>query len=153
MDRFVIEGVPPYDGEYELDLGGEFTNRELHTLKTIAGVRAGELEEAADMGDNDLVVAFAVIALQRSGRFPKVNVDAIWDAPVGKVTYIEDEEAEPESPPGQEPLAQSSGGGERPDSSGKSSQTDGDPPANVRSLTGTPPSDDSAPSDQAISAT
>ena len=83
--RFKIEGVPPYDGEYPFP--SNFTNREFHFIKLHAGIRADELEEAAHAGDNDLVVVFACIALQRAGLDPKI--DALWDAQLGKVTVLE----------------------------------------------------------------
>lgn len=140
MDRFHIEGVPPYDGDYEIDLGGEFTNKELHTIKKVSGVRVLELQDAGDSGDNDLVVAFAVIALERAGY--KVDVDVLWNAPVGKITFIEEAE---ESPPAETP-EQSGSGNENPPSSGESSKADGDRQASVLSLTGSQHSETSASS-------
>ena len=130
MAYFLIEGLPPYDGTYEIEFD-TFTNRELHTIKTLAGVRAGELEEAADAGDTDLVVAFAVIALQRAGL--KVDPEAIWNADVGQITLV-DEEASEIPPPKGENKSEPTG------SSGVFSPTAGEPPANGQSRTGSPPS-------------
>ena len=99
MPKIVVEGVPPYDGEYEIDLA--FTNREFHTIKQISGLRAGELEEAVQKGDLDLVVALAVNALRRAGH--TVNIDALWDAEAGKITLAEDAaEADAVPPPSAE---------------------------------------------------
>lgn len=95
MDRFKITGVPPYDGEFDIDLT-TFTNRELHTIKRISGNRGNEIREAFMRGDNDLVVALVIIALQRSGRFSYVVEDAIWDAPSTRFEFVEDVEAEQE---------------------------------------------------------
>lgn len=81
MPTIKIEGVPPYDGEY--DLAMDFTNREFHTIKQISGIRAGELEEAMQKRDTDLIVALAVNALRRAGR--NVSIEALWDAPTGKI--------------------------------------------------------------------
>ena len=50
------------------EISPPFTNRELHLIKQIAGVRAGELFDAMEVGDNDLVVALAHIAVKRAGR-------------------------------------------------------------------------------------
>lgn len=108
--KVTIEGVPGFDGEYPFDIS-YFTNGELHTIKKISGVRAGEIEEAFEAGDNDLFVALATIAAERNGK--KIPVGLLWDADAGKIK-IEDEEAEagdvevpPDSPP---PSGSSSGG-------------------------------------------
>ena len=84
-DTITIEGVPGYNGEYPLDIT-YFTNRELHLIKKVSGVRAGELTEAFNAGDNDLMVAVAAIAIQRHTH-KDVNVDALWDAEAGKFTF------------------------------------------------------------------
>lgn len=75
-------GNPVLDGDYPLDTSF-FTNRELHTIKDIAGVRAGELEDALRAGDNDVVVAIALIALRRAGK--QVPADVLWDLPAGRL--------------------------------------------------------------------
>lgn len=91
-----IEGVPPWDGDYPLDVA-YFTNRELHLIKQIADVRAGELQDEFARGNNDLVVAIAVIASARNGK--TIPVDDLWDAPAGKITLEEDAvEVEPIPP-------------------------------------------------------
>lgn len=92
MPSLTIEGVPGYDGEYPLDLS-YFTNRELHLIKELSGVRAGELEEAFEAGDNDLMVALAAIAVTRK-RGSKPNLDALWDAPAAKLTLNADADEE-----------------------------------------------------------
>jgi hypothetical protein len=105
MDSLTIEGIPVYNGEYPLDMS-YFTNRELNLIKTVSGVRAGELSEAFEAGDNDLMVAIAAIAIWRS-KGEKPNMDPLWDAAAGKFTFnIEDTEAETEDeslPPPTEP--------------------------------------------------
>lgn len=95
MDSLVIAGVPPYDGEYPLDFGSGLTNGELHKIKEIAGVRAGELQAAMEAGDNDLIVAFAFILLARAGL--AVNVEALWNAPMGAIEHKSGDEAEVEA--------------------------------------------------------
>lgn len=84
--QLIVDGIPPYDGEYEVSQ--DLTNRELHLIKKVSGVRAGELEEAFAAGDNDLVVAITVITLQRNG-FPDASVEAIWDADAGRIRIKE----------------------------------------------------------------
>jgi hypothetical protein len=119
MDTLTIEGIPAYNGEYPLD-SSYFTNRELNLIKTVSGVRAGELGEAFGAGDNDLMVALAAIAIWRA-KGEKPNIDALWDAEAGKFTL---NIAEPESEPEDESLPPSTA----PDESDKhddSSQEDG----------------------------
>ena len=142
MARIKIEQIHPYDGEYDLDLS-YFTMRELHTIKRVAGVRAGELDDAINSGDSDVVVALTVIALERAGK-NGVNVDLIWDAPMGRVSLIAGDEEPVEDdavPPPTVP----------PASGGVSSSPGSESPASDPSPTGIPPSDTSAISAQEIS--
>ncbi len=84
MAKVIIESGDVYNGEYELDLS-YFTNRELHIIKKETGIRAGELYEAFDAADTDLLVALAVIAIKRkSGE--TANSDSLWDLAAGKIT-------------------------------------------------------------------
>lgn len=100
MPQIKIEGVPPYDGEYELDMN--FTNRDLHTIKQVAGVRAGDLNDALEHKDLDLVVALAVNALRRAGK--PVDMDVLWDSEAGKIMLVADEaDAVPPPQPISEP--------------------------------------------------
>jgi len=86
-DKIVIEGIEAYDGEYDFD-ATYFTNRELHTIKRLSGIRAGELDDALGAGDNDVIVAMTVIALQRNGKF--IDEDLIWNAEAGRISYRPD---------------------------------------------------------------
>lgn len=98
-DKLVIEGLgKQFDGEYEVDLAQmlvmgnpeTMTNGELHTIKRIAGVRAGEIEDALVAGDNDLMLALALIVLARHGK--RLPEQLMWDAPAGSgITFIHDE--------------------------------------------------------------
>lgn len=110
-DKIILKGCQPYDGTYDFD-SGYFTNREFHTIKRIAGVRAGELEDALAAADLDVMVAIAVIALQRHGK--QVDEDVIWDAEGGASIVFVGEEAEQEAvPPTVAPQNGSSGGASR----------------------------------------
>lgn len=95
--KITITGVPPYDGEYPFDMA-RLTNRDIHTIKQITGYMPLEYEAAAERGDTDFVVALGVIAVQRSARFQKVDVDLFWDAEVGKIQVEEAEEVEDDPP-------------------------------------------------------
>jgi hypothetical protein len=135
---------PAIDGEYPIDLSG-FTNRDFHDIKRIANVRSQELSEAFGKGDTDLFVAFAVIALRHAGK-PAVD-DALWDAEIGKITFVAgDEEETDDLPPALAPSSEMQnehGGGseqsEKKPSSGQDSRGVTDEPENGQSPTGTQP--------------
>lgn len=148
MPHISIEGIPPYSGDYPIDF--DFSNRELHTIKQISGVRAGEIVEAGLKGDNDLVIALTMIALRRTGQV--VNEDLIWDAKAGKITFVADE-ADAVPPP-----QQSSDDSEKPSeptgSSGTSGRNGGDShPESDPSSIGIPDSATGATSESMTSAT
>lgn len=142
MAHFHIEGLRPFDGDYPIDFES-FTNGEYHLIKKISGVRAGEISEAFEAGDNDLIVAFAAVALQRAGNpMDKQALDVLWGAEFGKIELVvdEDEEADaspPASPPPSEPVASESGTVKN-GSSGAGSSPAGDSPASDLSPTGRP---------------
>ena len=127
-----VTGIPGYDGEYPLDLS-YFTNKDLHTIKRIAGVRAGEIQAAVDADDNDLAVAFTVIALERNGK--AVHEQVLWDAKVGCIA-IDHKTAEAEADA--VPPAPGSDGSvsEKNASSGPPSSDGSDPQENGQSRTG-----------------
>jgi hypothetical protein len=132
VDKIVISGISGYDGEYDLD-ATYFTNKELHTIKRLAGVRAGEIGAAFAAGDNDLLIALTVIALERAGK--AVFEDALWNAKVGCIEMVADtpvEEADADPP------ATGSGGNvsESSASSGPTSNDGSAPQENGQSRTG-----------------
>lgn len=110
-DKLIVKGLGRLDGEYEFDFAGmlgigtpdSLTNREGHRIKTMSGVRAGELEDALIAGDNDVLVAFAAIILARAGK--TVNEEQLWDAPMGSGVQFDletreaEEEDDADSPP------------------------------------------------------
>jgi hypothetical protein len=131
-----IEGVFGLDGEWPIDTT-YFTNRELHEIKKISGVRAGELSEALEAGDSDLIVCIAHIALARHGK--TVPIDALWEAEAGKISFetVEQEVADEAVPP--QPAQPESASGDGSNGfSGAPSKPTGDLPASDPSPTGTP---------------
>lgn len=98
-DRLIINGLgKQFDGEYEFSLAEmlvmgttqTMTNGELHTIKRIAGVRAGEIEDALSAGDNDVLLALGLIILARHGK--RLPEHLMWDAPAGSgITIVPDE--------------------------------------------------------------
>lgn len=106
MDKLVIEGSR-YAGEYDCgditDFVGSLNMGELHLIKKLTGLRAGELGEAFDAGDSDLSVAIAAVTIERTGK--RVAPDEIWK--ITKITVVFDDEEESEeddaSPPDETP--------------------------------------------------
>lgn len=127
-DKIVIKGVPPYDGEYPIDFE-TLTMGELHTLKRVAGVRVGEIGDALAAGDSDVVVAFALIAMQRAGK--EVDEQAIWKATIDSISVEIADRGDAVPPAG--------AASEPPTSSGSSSEPPSDEnPENDPSFTGVP---------------
>lgn len=152
-DHVHIEGLGAYDGDHPLDVS-YFTNRELHLIKELSGVRAGELDEAFKKQDNDLFVALAAIGLQRAGH--KVEIDALWDAQVGVIQLVLGDEEEADAGPPSQPPSEpgtSESGSENKLSSGSGSLNGGDPLPRDPSPTGSQGSDTGATSDPVTSET
>lgn len=136
MAQIKIEGVPPLDGEYPLDMD-HLTNRDMHTIKQVAGVAGLDLQAAFEKGDLDIYVALSAIALRRAGK--TFHVDQLWDAELGQITvdFTQDEVADVD-PPVLTPPASSSDGGAKPSSSGPSSNGLSENPEPTRIHTGMP---------------
>ena len=99
--KLIIEDVaPPIDGEYELDLETfvqSLKNKDLRRIKLMTGVRAGELQDALQSGDNDVMVALVAIFLERENKvFPE---DVLWEAQAGAVRFEQVEVADASPPP------------------------------------------------------
>ena len=149
MDKVVIQDVPPYDGEYDIDIG-TLTNRELHTIKKVTGLRGGELAEGLVTLDTDVFLGIAYVALQRHGQEPLAEV--LYEATIGKIRLeLGYDEVPPSTPQGKQngkddlPSAESA-------SSGDDSKDDSESPENSPSPTGPHPSETTALSAQEISA-
>lgn len=119
-------------GEKRYDIVPPFTNRELHIIKQITGVRGGEIFEALESGDNDMLVAFAHIAVRRNNT-ARPSLDELWDLEAGAIAF--EEVSDEVDPPTEE---------EEPVS--------GEPETHP-SDSGSPSTDTSSTSPQAISAT
>jgi hypothetical protein len=105
--KLTINGIAGLDGDYEFD-DSRFTMRDFHTIKRIAGIRAGELMDAYLAGDTDLRLALAVIALERNGR---TGVEEqLWGAELGAIR-LELGDGDEESPPAEAAGSKTSSGG------------------------------------------
>lgn len=114
MPKLHVELGTTLDGVYDCRLDN-FNLSELHEIKRISGVRAGEITEALIAGDTDLMLAMAVITLRREGKQP--DVESLWLSEAGKLRFdflSDDEEADgspPEQPPsGTEPPGENGDG-------------------------------------------
>lgn len=97
-EKIIIKGIGGIDGEYDLDIAAmldfghpeTLTQREAHKIKKATGLRLGELEDAVDSGDSDMVIAFAIVALDRAKK--RYDIESLWDAPLGAVVLEADEQ-------------------------------------------------------------
>src|SRR5262249_35168650 len=92
MDHLVIEGLKPYDGRYEFDLGQELTTREWGWIKRLSGYLPANLDEDA-WSDPELVCVLALIMLNRAGKVDRAEVPELFerfqDVPTGAAFRIE----------------------------------------------------------------
>jgi hypothetical protein len=148
-DHILITGIPPYDGEYPLDLS-YFTMRELRSIYRISELRGIEISEAIMVGDARIVVALACLALERDGK--AVDPEDLWDARAGqlKLVFAEDDA----DPPARRPPSENGGRSEESDKSDQPGPSSEGPSSDSQetdpSPTGDPTSDNSA-SDQPTS--
>jgi hypothetical protein len=80
-------------------LPDNFTFREMHTIKRLTGLRAGEIFTALESGDTDVVVALAVVAIKRAR--PSFDEDELLDSYIDSITIDAgtEEDAEDANPP------------------------------------------------------
>jgi len=95
VSAVIISGCAPWDGRYEFP-DFALTNRELHRVKTLCGIRAGELIDALDANDTGAYVAFAAVVMERNGK--AVEVDDLWDSAVGSIRIELGGEADADPP-------------------------------------------------------
>ena len=93
-----LKDFHPYTGSYTVDLNA-LTNRDYHDIKRLADCTPPEIEAALERGDMDMMVAFTIIALRKSGQFPQVDEDAVWDATAEKFELDADAEGDVADPP------------------------------------------------------
>lgn len=96
MSTVVLTGVQPWDGTYVFE-DFNLTNRELHRIKEISGIRAGELIEALEANDRAAFVGFAVVMLARHGK--TVHPDDLWDGDSASIRIVLGDEVEEDAGP------------------------------------------------------
>lgn len=98
----IIVSIPRYKGEYEFDLDEVFTALEWRWIKKISGYLPLTIDEGWRGGDPDLFVAFAVIAMNRSGKIRREEAlqaaDDLLDSPFDgtAIKFVVEEEPEEE---------------------------------------------------------
>ncbi len=98
--KLIVEGVPPWDGEYQFD-DFSFTNRELYDIKQLSGLRASELIEALDANDTSAYVGVGMVVLRRHDKV--LEADDLWNAKVGSIRIdIGQDDADPPTQPASE---------------------------------------------------
>jgi hypothetical protein len=149
-DKIIIEGAPPFDGEYDFDLDIQpLTAAEWHWIKKIAEYLPMTVEQGWEGRDPMLFVAFAVVALHRAGVITQQQAfqtgKQLADMPVGCITY--QGEVEEEDPPAesQKPDDEPENASSSSDASGDASTTSSGTSENDPSPTGEPNSSRSDP--------
>lgn len=66
------------------------THREAARIKSSTGLRLGEIGDALERGDPDVVLAFALIAAARVGDI--IDEDSLWDLELGSIRLDSDED-------------------------------------------------------------
>ncbi len=88
---------PAIAGTFPFPRLDDLNGAELHRIKVVSGVRAGELPEALEAGDFDVILGIVGVALERAGR--KVPNEALMTLkPAGVVVegaFEEEDSAEP----------------------------------------------------------
>lgn len=103
MATITLTECDPYSGSYALDLGQAFNNGELNIIKTISGARVMEIPEALGVGDSDLILSFALVALLRAGKINRRQAptvaELLWEAPAGSLRFEADASDGDANPP------------------------------------------------------
>ena len=99
--KLIINGIPPYDGEYDLDFE-RLKNRDVEIIKRVSGYTPLEWSEAGDRGDTTFIVALG-ICMARRGGLVKVDEDLFWEAELGAITIDTEEDEALAGPPTSEP--------------------------------------------------
>jgi hypothetical protein len=116
MDWIVVEGLKPWEGRYEFDLGGQPpTIREWGWLKRLTGYMPLTLDQGFDGGDPELYACFAVLAIRRAGKIDDGGVvdlyERLIDNPFEQTIRLEfdQDKQEPEEDPTLPPSSSENG--------------------------------------------
>lgn len=151
-DKLIVRGVhESIDGEYPCDILGmltvghenSMTNRELHKIKVMTGILAGDLMDQINNSDMDASVALAAVILDRNDK--TFQDDWLWDAPMGAgITFDIRAAKEKDELPPQDDAPVSTPIGASETSGGVPSVPSSESPDSDPSTTGSPLTDTSA---------
>ena len=150
-DKLIVKGVHEgIDGEHQCDILGmltvghpeSMTNRELHRIKVMTGILAGDLMDAINNSDMDASVALAAVILERKGK--EFRDDWLWDAPMGAGITFDIRAAKGDDIPPPDDALESTPIGASETSGGVPSQPSSESQESGPSPTGSPSTDTSA---------
>jgi hypothetical protein len=104
MASIIIQGIKPYDGEYDLVTDRAFNAREWRCIKKVSGYMPLTVSDGFAGGDPDLFVALAVVAMTRQGKVERDDMlrvaDELAEAPFdgASITMVGDEVADDDLP-------------------------------------------------------
>jgi len=81
------------EGPKRYPMPERYTYREMGRIKTLTGIRAGEIEDALLAWDTDVVLAIAQIAAERAGD--SIPVDALEELEFGAIRVEMEEDPTP----------------------------------------------------------
>jgi hypothetical protein len=104
MASIIIQGIPPWTGEYDLVTDRAFNAREWECIKKVSGYMPLTVSDGFAGGDPSLFVALAVVAMTRAGKVPRERrlevAGELAEAPFDGVaiTMVGDEDADDDLP-------------------------------------------------------
>jgi len=81
------------EGPKRYPMPESFTYREMGRIKTLTGIRAGEIEDALLAGDSDVIVAISQIAAERAGD--AAPIEALENLEFGAIRVEADQDPTP----------------------------------------------------------
>ena len=89
MARMKIQGIRPWDGEYDLDTDRAFNTREWRWIREVSGYLPLTAPDGFAKRDPTLMVALAVVAMCRAGKIDREHglevAEQLAEAPVDGV--------------------------------------------------------------------
>jgi hypothetical protein len=79
MASIIIQGLKPWDGEYDLVTDRAFNAREWRCIKKVSGYMPLTVSDGFAGGDPDLFVALAVVAMTRQGKVERDDMQRVAD--------------------------------------------------------------------------
>jgi len=71
----------------EFPVPEEFTLREMRVIKNLTGLLPGQIEEALNQGDLDIVMALVIVSANRAGK--KLEEETVLDWQLSEIDFVE----------------------------------------------------------------